>query len=89
MTAGTTAVVTGSSSGSRFACAGALAEAGHTTAVTGTTARVLERAVEMTAIGATVVGVVTDLTTADGVERLTAAARWIDLRCRCWWTTWE
>jgi len=75
-TAGTTAVVTGSSSptGIGLACARALALAGHAVVVTGTTDRALERAVELTAAGAQAVGVVADLTTAAGVDRLAEAA---------------
>ncbi len=72
----TTAVVTGSSSptGIGLACARALVAAGHAVVVTGTTDRALLRARELREAGAEAVGVVADLTTDDGVERLVAAA---------------
>ena len=78
---GSTAVVTGSSSlsGIGLACARALARAGHAVVVTGTTDRALDRAAELRATGARAVGVVADLTTSGGVERLLAAAWSLDL----------
>lgn len=70
------AVVTGSSSptGIGFATARLLAAAGHALVVTGTTERALSRAEELRADGSSVVGVVADLTTDDGVADLLAAA---------------
>lgn len=72
---GSVAVVTGASSatGIGFACARALAAAGHAVVLTGTTERVQERVLELLGEGVSALGVVGDLTDPGDVAALAAA----------------
>ncbi|WP_392544324.1 SDR family NAD(P)-dependent oxidoreductase [Oryzobacter telluris] len=73
---GRTALVTGagSATGIGMACARLLAECGARVVVGATTSRVDDRVAELVAGGAEAVGVVADLTTAEGAQRLVSAA---------------
>jgi 3-oxoacyl-[acyl-carrier protein] reductase len=74
---GKVAIVTGAGSadGIGFASARALAALGARVVIASTTERIHERAEDLADLGGEATGVVADLTTADGVDALIAAAR--------------